>query len=89
MLAHAARISKRGTDEAFACLPTLGCANSLGAVEVEYEVDRWYLVFLKRFREGGHSSNGVYIMPVFDHCIIGSNRCGGVARGKRRPRTLR
>ena len=67
VLVHAARISKRSTDEAFACLPARGCASSLGAIEVEYEVDRWYLVFLNRFREGGHSSHGVYIMPVFDH----------------------
>jgi hypothetical protein len=67
VLAHTARISKRLTDEAFACLPTRRCAGSLGAIEVEYEVDWWYLVFLNRFREGGHSSHGVYIMPVFDH----------------------
>ena len=26
-----------------------GCASSLSAIEVEYEVDRWYLVFLNRF----------------------------------------
>ena len=67
VLVHAALISKRSTDEAFACLPARRCASSLGAIEDEYEVDRWYLVFLNRFREGGHSSHGVYIMPVFDH----------------------
>ena len=67
MLVQAARIGKRLTDEAFAYLPARRCASSLGAIEVEYEVDRWYLVFLTRYREGGHSSHGVYIMPVFDH----------------------
>jgi hypothetical protein len=66
-LVQAAPISKRLTDKAFACLSARRCAWSLGGVEVEYEVDRWYLVFLTRYREGGHSSNGVYIMPVFDH----------------------